>query len=132
MRNSIGTFSSSALTLTLTLTLKAQDEDRHADFIFLDFVKALNRMAHDVLRQKLCNFSISGALLKWCKDYLTKREQRVVTDGVNSSWCSIPSRLPKGSLLGPPFFFFLSVTSVKLLLLEMWFHYLLTTAKRQG
>ena len=84
--------------------LKALDEDRQADVIFLDFVKAFDRVAHDVLRYKLYNFGISGALLNWCKDYLTKREQRVVTDRVNSWWCSIPSRVPKGTLLGPPFF----------------------------
>ena len=73
--------------------LKALDEDRQADVIFLDFVKAFNRVAHDVLWSKLNNFGISGALLNWCKDYLTKREQRVVTDGVNSSRCSIPSSI---------------------------------------
>ena len=43
--------------------LKALDEDRQADVIFLDFVKAFDRVAHDVLRHKLYNFGISGALL---------------------------------------------------------------------
>ena len=65
--------------------LKALDEDRQADVLFLDFVRAFDRVAHDVLRHKLYNFGISGALLNWCKDYLSKREPGVVTDGVNST-----------------------------------------------
>ena len=72
---------------------KALDEGRQVDVIFLDFAKAFDRVAHDVLLQKLRNFGISGALLNWCQDYLTNREQRVVIDGVNSPWCSIPSGL---------------------------------------
>ena len=64
---------------------KALDEGRQVDVIFLDFAKAFDLVAHDVLLQKLCNFGISGALLNWCQDYLTSRQQRVVIDGVNSS-----------------------------------------------
>ena len=54
--------------------------------------------------KKLGNFGISGALLNWCKDYLTDREQRVVIEGINSTWWAIPSGVPQGSLLGPLFF----------------------------
>ena len=50
------------------------------------------------------NFGISGALFNWCKDDLTDREQRVVIEGMNSTWCAIPSDVPQGSLLGPLFF----------------------------
>ena len=39
---------------------KALDEGRQVDVIFLDFAKAFDREAHDVLLQKLCNFGISG------------------------------------------------------------------------
>ena len=54
--------------------------------------------------KKLGNFGISGALLNWCKDYLTDREQRVVIEEMNSTWCAIPWSVPQGSLLGPLFF----------------------------
>ena len=54
--------------------------------------------------KKLGNFDISGALLNWCKDYLTDREQRVVIEGIHSTWWAIPSGVPQGSLLGPLFF----------------------------
>ena len=74
------------------------------DAVFLDFAKAFDRVSHDILLQKLCNFGISGTLLHWCKDYLTDREQRVVIEGLSSSWTVIPSGVPQGSLLGPLFF----------------------------
>ena len=45
--------------------LKALDEDKQVDVVFLDF----DRVAHNILLQKLCDFGISGALLNWCKDY---------------------------------------------------------------
>ena len=46
--------------------------------VFLDFSKAFDRVSHDLLLQKLCNFGISGTLLKWCENYLSDREHRVV------------------------------------------------------
>ena len=83
---------------------KALDDGLQVDVVFLDFAKAFDRVSHDILLQKLCNFGISGTLLNWCKDYLTNREQRVVIDGKSSSWSVIPSGVPQSSSLGPLFF----------------------------
>ena len=62
------------------------------DVVFLDFAKAFDRVAHDILLQKLCNFGISAALLNWCKDYFTDREQSVAIDSIGRS---------SGFLIGP-------------------------------
>ena len=64
---------------------KALDEGKQVDVVFLDFEKAFDRVAHNILLQKLCNFGISGMLVNWFKDYLNDREQRVVIEGLNSS-----------------------------------------------
>ena len=72
--------------------------------MFLDFSKAFDRVSHDLLLHKLCNFGISGSLLNWCENYRSHREQRVVIDGQSSAWSVVPSGVPQGSLLGPLFF----------------------------
>ena len=73
------------------------------DVITLDFSKAFDKVNHSVLQQKLCNFGITGSLLQWCESYLNNRRQRVVLDGISSSWSDVSS-VRQGFLLGPLFF----------------------------
>ena len=82
----------------------ALDQGRQVDVVFLDFSKAFDKVNHAVLLQKLCNFGISGSLLQWCESYLSNRRQRVVLDGISSSWSDVSSGVPQSSLLGPLFF----------------------------
>ena len=65
------------------------------DVVFLDFAKAFDRVAHNILLR---------CALNWCKDFLTDQEQRVVIERINCTWCAIPSAVTQGSLLGPFFF----------------------------
>ena len=99
-----GRSTATQLTLTHHMWAKALDEGNQVDVVSLDFSKAFDRVPHQALLHKLCNFGISGDLLNWCQDYLSNRTQRVLIDGYSSSLTEITSGVPQGSILGPLFF----------------------------
>jgi hypothetical protein len=88
----------------MDLLTHAVDNNHTVHIIFLDFVKAFDKVPHHFLLHKLSAYGIDGPLLSWCRSFLVDRRQCVMIDGTQSSWQQIKSGVIQGSVLGPLFY----------------------------
>ena len=73
---------------------KALDRDELVGRFMLDFSKVFDSINHDILVDKMSVYGIKSGELKWFRNYLSHRKQRINVKDVYTSWTSVHRGVP--------------------------------------
>ena len=88
------------LTVVLDVTPRALNRSGATRDVILDIFKALHRVRHAGLLQKLKSYGVSGRVFGLTSSFLCNRQLQVVLDGKSSQEHPVKAGAPQGFILG--------------------------------
>ena len=67
--------------------------------VYIDFKKALDRVDHSIILNKLSRLGIKGKTIKWLNSYLNNRKQSTIANNITSEVLPTTCGVPQGSIL---------------------------------